>query len=87
MVLTPLACAVLAAPALIARLSWSFDPRLTLARAGLFGLFLAHGAWAVFRHPPKGRRRTAEALAMAGFTLTAATALFLLFYAPGCDCL
>lgn len=44
-ILPLLACALLACLALIAYLSWSFSPRLTVAGAGLLSLFLAHGAW------------------------------------------
>ncbi|MET9693657.1 hypothetical protein ABZY81_35385 [Streptomyces sp. NPDC006514] len=58
-VLTLLACALLASPllaclVLIAHLSWSFSPRLTIAGAGLLSLFLAHGAWRTFRAPRTG---------------------------------
>ncbi|MGW6414570.1 hypothetical protein [Streptomyces sp. NPDC055055] len=35
----------------------------------------------------QARRRGLAAVSAAGFTLTAATALFLFFYATGCDCL
>ncbi|MFI6120821.1 lysine transporter LysE [Streptomyces sp. NPDC051064] len=88
MILGLLACALLAGLALIAYLSWSFSPLLTVAGAGLLGLFLAHGAWGTFRHPVKGRRRRSwTAVAAAGFTLVAATAAFLLLYATGCGCL
>ncbi|MFJ7058542.1 lysine transporter LysE [Streptomyces griseobrunneus] len=86
-ILTLLACALLAGLALLTHVSWSYSPRLTLAGAGLLSLFLAHGAWAAFRDPRKGRRRTITTVAMTGFTLTAATAVLLLFYATGCDCL
>ncbi|MFE7618540.1 lysine transporter LysE [Streptomyces sp. NPDC057496] len=86
-ILTLLACALLACLALIAYLSWSFNPRLTLAGAGLLGLFLAHGAWRTFRAATKGRRRGLAAVTTVGFTLTAMMALFLLLYATGCDCL
>ncbi|MFJ6478801.1 MULTISPECIES: lysine transporter LysE [unclassified Streptomyces] len=85
-ILSLLACALLALLVLIAYLSWSFSPRLTIAGAGLFGLFLAHGAWQTFRTPAKGRRRGLAALTAAGFALTAGTAVFLLFYATDCNC-
>ncbi|MET8754167.1 lysine transporter LysE [Streptomyces sp. NPDC004667] len=87
-ILTLLACALLACLALIAYLSWSFSPRLTVTGAGLLSLFLAHGAWRTFRDPAKGRsRRGLAAVTTAGFTLTAATGVFLLFYGTGCGCL
>ncbi|MFD9408219.1 lysine transporter LysE [Streptomyces sp. NPDC059989] len=87
-VLSLLACALLACLALTAYLSWSFSPPLTIAGAGLLSLFLAHGAWRTFRDPAKGRRRRGLAAATtAGFTLTATTAGFLLFYATDCGCL
>ncbi|MFF7888713.1 lysine transporter LysE [Streptomyces sp. NPDC020794] len=73
--------------ALIAYLSWSFSPRFTIAGAGLLSFFLAHGAWQTFRTATKGRRRGLAALTAVGFTVTAMTALFLLLYATGCDCL
>ncbi|WP_330239416.1 lysine transporter LysE [Streptomyces sp. NBC_00525] len=79
-ILSLLACALLGGLALIAYLSWSFSPRLTIAGAGLLSLFLAHGAWQTFRTPAKGRRRGLAALTAAGFTVTAMTALFLLLY-------
>ncbi|MFB7852981.1 MULTISPECIES: lysine transporter LysE [unclassified Streptomyces] len=82
-----LACALFGGLALIAYLSWSFSPRFTIAGAGLLGLFLAHGARQTFRAPTKGRRRGLAALTAAGFIVTAMTALFLLLYATGCDCL
>ncbi|MFJ4841142.1 lysine transporter LysE [Streptomyces sp. NPDC088746] len=83
-----LACALLAGLVLIAYLSWSFSPPLTVAGAGLLGLFLAHGAWGTFRDPVKGRRRRGwTAVAAAGFTPVAATAAFLLLHAEGCGCL
>ncbi|MFJ2257632.1 lysine transporter LysE [Streptomyces sp. NPDC087844] len=86
--LSVLACALLLCLAQVAYLSWSFSPRLTAAGAGLLSLSLAHGAWGALRDSPKGhRRRGLTAVATAGFVLTAATAVFLLFYAPGCDCL
>ncbi|MEV8452710.1 lysine transporter LysE [Streptomyces sp. NPDC052095] len=87
LILSLLACALLGCLALIAYLSWSFSPRLTIAGAGLLSIILAHGAWQTFRSPTKGRRRGLAALTAFGFTATAATALFLLFYATGCDCL
>ncbi|MFE1949625.1 lysine transporter LysE [Streptomyces sp. NPDC059524] len=87
-ILTLLACALLLGLLLIAYLSWSFSPRLTVAGAGLFCLFVAHGAWSVFRDPTKGRRRRGfAAVTAAGFTLTAATGVFLLFYGTECSCL
>lgn len=85
-ILSLLACALLACLVLIAYLSWSFSPRLTIAGAGLFSLFLAHGAWRTFREPTEGRHRGLAALTTAGFTLTAGTAVFLLFYATDCNC-
>lgn len=85
--LTLLACALPAGLVLIAYLSWSFSPRLTLAGAALLSLFLAHGAWATFRDPAKGRHRTLTVMAMSGFTFAAATAVFLLLYATDCGCL
>ncbi|MFJ8882840.1 lysine transporter LysE [Streptomyces sp. NPDC102402] len=85
-VLVLLACVLLGCLVLLAHLSWSFSPSLTVAGTGLLCLFLAHGARQV-RTPAKGRRRGLAALAAAGFTLTAVTALFLLLYATGCDCL
>ncbi|MGW4688512.1 lysine transporter LysE [Streptomyces sp. NPDC004244] len=88
LVLTLLACALLACLALIVYMSWSFSPRLTVAGAGLISLFLAHGAWRIFRDPAKGRRRRGlAAVTTAGFTLTATTGVFLLFYGTGCGCL
>ncbi|MFE2273293.1 lysine transporter LysE [Streptomyces lavendulae] len=82
-----LACALLGCLALITYLSWSFSPRLTVAGAGLLGLFLAHGAWRIFRDPAKGRRRRGLAgVTAAGFTLTAAAGVFLLIYGAGCGC-
>ncbi|MFF8691695.1 lysine transporter LysE [Streptomyces sp. NPDC015144] len=86
-ILSLLACALLGGLALIAYLSWSFSPRLTLAGAGLLSLVLAHGAWRTFRPPTKGRRRGLAAVTAFGFTAAAATALFLLLYATDCDCL
>ncbi|MEU3668618.1 lysine transporter LysE [Streptomyces virginiae] len=86
--LSLLACALLGALALIAYLSWSFSPRLRLAGAGLLSLALAHGAWSTFRGPGKGRgRRGPAAVTSFAFLLTAATALFLMFYATDCGCL
>ncbi|MDX3800645.1 lysine transporter LysE [Streptomyces sp. AK04-3B] len=87
LILNVLACALLGCLVLTACLSWSFSPRLTIAGAGLLSLFLAHGAWQTFRNPTKGHPRGLAALTAAGFTLTAMTALFLLLYATGCDCL
>lgn len=86
-ILSLLACALLGCLVLIAYLSWSFSPRLTIAGAGLLSLFLAHGAWRTFHGPAKGGRRGLAVLTTAGFTLTAGTAVFLLFYATGCGCL
>ncbi|KLJ04946.1 hypothetical protein [Streptomyces sp. KE1] len=86
-VLGLLACALLGCLALIAYLSWSFSPRLTLAGTGLFSLLLAHGAWRTFRTTAKGRRRGFAAFTAGIFTMTAVTVLLLLFYATGCDCL
>ncbi|NXY95248.1 lysine transporter LysE [Streptomyces sp. BR123] len=85
-ILSLLACVLLACLALVAYLSWSSSPRLTIAGAGLISLFLAHGAWRTFRTPRK-RRRGLAAVTTAAFTLTAMTALFLLLYGTGCDCL
>ncbi|MGW0859996.1 lysine transporter LysE [Streptomyces sp. NPDC002690] len=86
-VLTGLACALLGGVALIAYLSWSFSPRLTIAGAGLVSLLLAHGAWQTFRTSAKGLRRGLAVLTTAGFALAASTAVFLLLYTPGCGCL
>jgi TRAP-type C4-dicarboxylate transport system permease small subunit len=85
-VLSLLACVLLGCLVLIAYLSWSASPRFTLAGAGLLSCFLAHGAWQTLRTPVKARRRGLAALTAATFTAAAATALFLLLYAPGCDC-
>lgn len=86
-ILSLLACALLACLALIVYLSWSFSPRLTAAGVGLLGLFLAHGAWGIFRDPAAGRRRRGLAgVTAAGFTLTAATGVFLVLYGTGCGC-
>ncbi|MBB1247035.1 lysine transporter LysE [Streptomyces durbertensis] len=82
-----LACGLLACLALVAYLSWSFSPRLTLAGAGLLGVLLAHGAWRFFRPAPKGGRRGLAAVTVAGFGATAVAALLLLFYATDCGCL
>ncbi|MEU3901850.1 lysine transporter LysE [Streptomyces sp. NPDC045251] len=87
-ILTLLACALLAGLALTVYLSWSISPRLTMAGAGLLSLFLAHGAWKTFRDPAKGRGlRGLAAATTAGFTLTAATAVFLLLHGAGCGCM
>ncbi|MEV7520344.1 lysine transporter LysE [Streptomyces sp. NPDC091371] len=87
LILTLVACALLAGLVLLAYLSWSFSPRLTVAGAGLLGLFLAHGAWRTFRGPAKGRRgRRLAAVTTAGFTVAAVTAVFLLLYGTGCGC-
>ncbi|MCX5396447.1 lysine transporter LysE [Streptomyces sp. NBC_00102] len=86
-VLSALACALLGGLALIAYLSWSFSPRLTIAGAGLISLFLAHGAWKTFRTSASGLRRGLAVLTTAGFALAASTAVFLLLYTPGCGCL
>ncbi|MBB1253890.1 lysine transporter LysE [Streptomyces alkaliterrae] len=87
LILGLLACVLLGCLALVAYLSWSFSPRFSIAGAGLLSLFLAHGAWQVFRSPSKGRRRGLAAVTAAGFTATAVAALFLLFYAADCGCL
>ncbi|MFB6615741.1 lysine transporter LysE [Streptomyces sp. NPDC056367] len=81
LILNVIATALLAGLTLIAYLSWSFSPRLTVAGAGLLSLFLAHGARRSFRRPAKGHRSRLAAVTTAGFALTAATAVFLLFYA------
>lgn len=48
---------------------------------------MAHGAWRTFRAPAKGRRRRGlAAVTTVVFTTTAATAVFLVFYATGCGC-
>ncbi|MER7195547.1 lysine transporter LysE [Streptomyces flaveolus] len=86
-ILTLVACVLLGCLVVIAYLSWSASPRLTIAGAGLLCCLLAHGAWQTFRRPEKGRRRGFAAVTAAGFTTAAATALFLLLYATGCDCL
>ncbi|CAM5669500.1 Lysine transporter LysE OS=Streptomyces tendae OX=1932 GN=GUR47_35530 PE=4 SV=1 [Streptomyces tendae] len=86
-ILSVLACILLGCLALIVYLSWSASPRLTIAGAGLLSCLLAHGAWQTFRRPGKVRSRGLAALTAAVFTGAAATALFLLFYVPGCDCL
>lgn len=86
-ILSLLACALLGCLALIAYASWSVSPRLTIAGSGLLSLFLAHGAWHTLHAPATGRRRSLATLATVGFTLAAVTALFLLLYATGCDCL
>ncbi|MFJ1567973.1 lysine transporter LysE [Streptomyces erythrochromogenes] len=86
-VLSLLACAVLGLLALIVHVSWSFSPRVTVAGAGLLSLAVAHGAWRTFRTPAKGRHRRGLAAATAVvFTVTAATAAFLAFYASDCGC-
>ncbi|ROQ63161.1 hypothetical protein EDD93_5899 [Streptomyces sp. 840.1] len=86
-ILSLLACGLLAGLALIGYLNWHSSPRLTIAGVGLLSLFLAHGAWQTFRTPAKGRRRGLAVLTTAGFTLIAMTAVFLLLYATGCGCL
>ncbi|MEV5514443.1 lysine transporter LysE [Streptomyces flaveolus] len=86
-ILSLLACAVLGCLVLIVYLSWSVSPRFTVAGAGLLSCLFAHGAWQTFRTPAKGRRRGLAAVTAAGFTGAAATALLLLLYASGCDCL
>ncbi|MFB7600924.1 lysine transporter LysE [Streptomyces sp. NPDC056160] len=86
-ILSLLACALLAFLVLIAYLSWSFSPRLTVAGAALVSLLLAHGAWQTFRSPGRGRRRGLAAVTAAVFTLTTATAALLLLYATDCHCL
>ncbi|MHC5260813.1 lysine transporter LysE [Streptomyces sp. UC4497] len=86
-VLTLLACTLLVCLAFSVYLSWSFSPRVTVAGAGLLSLLLAHGAWRTFRDSTKGRRhRGLAAVTTAGFTLTAATSVFLLVYGTGCGC-
>lgn len=86
-ILALLACALLAGLALAVCLSWSFSPRLTVAVAGLLSLFFAHGAWRTFRDPSRGRgHRGLAAATTTGFTLAAATAVFLLLYGAGCAC-
>ncbi|MFD6188919.1 hypothetical protein [Streptomyces sp. NPDC060275] len=52
-VLSVVACLLLGCLVLIAYLSWSFDPRLTIAGAGLLSVLLAHGAWRTFRRNPR----------------------------------
>ncbi|MEU5143567.1 lysine transporter LysE [Streptomyces sp. NPDC021139] len=86
-VLSLLACLLLGCLVLIAYLSWSFDPRLTVAGAGFLSLLLAHGAWRTFRARQNGRRRGLAALTATVFGAAAATALFLLLYATDCGCL
>ncbi|MEV6261115.1 lysine transporter LysE [Streptomyces sp. NPDC051784] len=86
-ILGVLACALLGGLALIAYLSWSLSPRLTVAGAGLSAVLLAHGAWQHSGRTRKERRRGFAALTAAAFTLAAATTLFLLLYADGCGCL
>ncbi|MGZ9928729.1 lysine transporter LysE [Streptomyces sp. NC-S4] len=86
-ILSLFACALLGGLVLVAYLSWSFSPRLTIAGAGVLSLFLAHGAWQTFRTPTKGRRRGFAALTAAVFAVTAGTAVFLFFYTSGCGCL
>ena len=44
-------------------------------------------AWQTFRTPAKAGGRGLAAVAAAGFTLVAVTALFLLLHATDCDCL
>lgn len=87
LVLSLLACALLAGLALTAYLAWSFSPRLTLAGAGLLALALAHGAWSARRAPAQGRRRGLAAVTVAVLAVTGSTAVFLFIYASGCDCL
>ncbi|MFC8537489.1 lysine transporter LysE [Streptomyces sp. NPDC057249] len=87
-ILNLLACALLGCLVLVVYLSWSLSPRFTIAGAGLLGLLLANGAWQSFRTSARGRRRRGLAALTAGcFTATATTALFLLLYSTGCDCL
>ncbi|MEV6667711.1 hypothetical protein [Streptomyces nigra] len=59
------------------------QPRLTIAGAGLLSLFLAYGGWRTVRAPGTGRRRGLAAVAAAGFTMAAMTALFVLLYGTG----
>ncbi|MFD3530537.1 lysine transporter LysE [Streptomyces sp. NPDC058664] len=87
-VLTLLACALLAGLVLLAYLSWSFSPRLTVAGAGLLSLVLVHGTWVKFRGPAGTRRRRRLAAVTGGvFSVVAVTAVFLLLHGTGCDCL
>lgn len=86
-ILSVLACVVLGCLALTAYLSWSYSPRFTIAGVGLLSLVLAYGGWHAVRSAGKGRRRSLAALTAAGFTVAAVTALFLLLYGTGCDCL
>ncbi|MEU3243354.1 MULTISPECIES: lysine transporter LysE [unclassified Streptomyces] len=86
-ILSLLACALLGCLALIAYLSWSFSPRFTVAGVGLLSFFLAHGACRPSALPRRVARRGLAALTAGGFTVAAMTALFLLLYATGCDCL
>ncbi|MFI7383957.1 lysine transporter LysE [Streptomyces sp. NPDC049813] len=86
-VLTVLACALLAALAGIAYLSWSFSPRGTLAGAGVFSLLFAHGVWRLYRKSVPGRgHRVLAAVTTTLVVVTACTVAFLLFYASGCGC-
>ncbi|MFC8952209.1 lysine transporter LysE [Streptomyces sp. NPDC057101] len=88
LVLTVLACALLGGLVLLAYLSWSSSPRLTLAGAGLLSAVLAHGAWVRSRGPDRSRRgRRFTAVTGGAFSVAAATAAFLLVYATECDCL
>ncbi|MEU8538470.1 hypothetical protein AB0C52_00455 [Streptomyces sp. NPDC048717] len=88
LILQALACALLVALALVAYLSWSFSPNLTLAGAGALGAFLAYGALSVFRTPAKPRRyRWFAAAGATVFTAVASTAVFLLLYGTECGCL
>ncbi|CAM5638854.1 MULTISPECIES: lysine transporter LysE [Streptomyces] len=85
-ILSVFACVVLGCLVLTVYLSWSYSPRLTVAGGGLLTLFLACGAWHVFRASGKRRRRGFAALAAVGFIVSAVAAFFLLLYGTGCDC-
>lgn len=86
-VLSVLACALLAGLVGIAYLSWSVSPRGTLVGAGAFGLLFAHGAWRMYRKSAKKRgHRALAAVTTTVFVVTCCTAAFLLFYASGCSC-
>ncbi|MEU1076016.1 MULTISPECIES: lysine transporter LysE [unclassified Streptomyces] len=87
-ILSVVACGLLACLVLLVYLSWSLSPRLTIAGTGVISLFLAHGAWRTFRASEKGRgHRGLAAVTTAAFTLTAITAVFLSAYASNCGCL
>jgi len=83
-----LACALVLGLGLGLYLSWSFSPRSTVVGLGVLSLLFAHGGWRTYRDTAEGRRRRGvAAMTTAFFTLTATTAVFLLFYGTGCDCL